>query len=58
MSSTTQALMQQTRDPAGPSGGTQSPPTPARTRETASVLIGRILNPATMPPAARPSRGR
>lgn len=48
MSATTEAIMRQILYPALPNAGSPSAPTPPRVRETASVLIGRILNPATV----------
>jgi hypothetical protein len=53
-----EALIQQILNPALPVAGTPSTPAPARVRETASVLLGRILNPSERSPEPRPSPDR
>jgi hypothetical protein len=53
-----EALIQQILAPDLPAAGTPSRPAPARVRETASVLIGRILNPSEPSPEPRRSPDR
>jgi hypothetical protein len=53
-----EALIQQILAPALPVAATPSTPSPAHVRETASVLIGRILNPSEPSPEPRRSPDR
>lgn len=50
---TAEALIHQILHPALPAAGAPTSPPPPRVRETAAVLIGRILDPAELPPAER-----
>lgn len=59
MPATAEALIHQILHPALPAPGAPASPPPPRVRETAAVLIGRILNPAELPLAeARSARER
>ena len=58
MPATAEALIHQILDPALPVTGAPSAPPPALERETASVLIGRILNPEARPAGRHPARDR
>ena len=53
-----EALIQQILNPALPPGGPPIPAAPPRVRETASVLIGRIMNPSDITPGGRPNPDR
>ena len=48
MPATAEALIHQILHPALPAAGTQASPPSPRVRQTAAVLIGRILNPAEL----------
>ena len=58
MSATAQALMHQIVYPALPAAGAPAAPSQPRVRETASVLISRILNPAEVATEPRPATQR
>jgi hypothetical protein len=58
MSATAQALMHQIVYPALPAAGAPAAPSQPRVRETASVLISRILNPAALTTGTRSIRNR
>jgi hypothetical protein len=58
MPATAEALMHQIVYPALPAAGTPSTPAQPRVRETAAILIGRILNPAALTTEPRPSTSR
>ena len=55
MPATAEALIHQILHPALPAAGAPATPAPPRVRQTAAVLIGRILNPAELSPEPRAS---
>ena len=58
MTATAEALIHQMLDPTLPASGPPAAPQPSGVRETASVLIGRILKPEERPAERRPALDR
>ena len=58
MPATAEALILQILHPALPATGAPATPPPPRVRETAAVLIGRILDPGALPSRPGPSSQR